>query len=1044
MDFPQQAYALRLESEVATHANNVTDASNSTGYEIFQDALEDFKTELSPIQVDEFSRTTLEQVKRRILSIQQNQDQSKSMIGLSRIQLYLQKISGFDDFCIQAKLWGGDSSLLSAWIWGPTLYILKTSVDYARAMDSILSAYHLFGKCVPTINHYQGLIMEKPQVVDCLAFMYLDLLRFHQRVVKLLHGKWWRKTFDSRWRDYQGHLKATLVNFETHSEILSILSEAWQQQRVAGLIFRFNEHIGQSQSNGERIQELLDSMPVFDAIDRRFSDFLTQIHSIKESSGRGSSQAQEASLHTQVWDDIRKQLNDHVIRAGDDRDILKLLLSMFKRLRDNMTKQFTQWEEDRKETQKTDVLRWMASTGMSQERQHEILCNKRASDTGLWVLDNHTISSWMNDENPIASLVWLNGNMGAGKTILTSQIIQLCMEQVDGFQTHFFYCRKYDVQQNNSLAVLKSILWQMARCNDELLPVCNNKRIDGRQEFLDQISVAKTLLEAFCEYDASQFVIIDGLDECEPGERMIIIDFWRAMVDKTTTHNPGKLRVLLISQDIPDIRNTLKDSDIAATLDLHPAHITQDIRTYLDGKAFDIQSRFALNEAQVSNLLNLIYERADGMFLYVSLTVENLLQQPNRACYEDELVRDLPKDLGDTYTKIIERLKNTLHPNSWMVGRTVLVWLAGATRTLKLHELQAALSMQLNAQGMVRIDQRYRLRDDIRAFDLCGPLVRVIQEEDDMRLEFTHSTTRAYVRSGTQDEGLNANAIDCDMTIKCLSYLATDYFSPALDENKRQYYTQKGYYALQDYAASEWSRHLQQLISHTAPMFEGGSIEAVNATNQLIMVLQRFLGFYLKSPAATRFQRARKALYTAITFGLELTRTTVASLSTGPHSGSISTLYGNKLYKCDRALCEYFFEGFATAEERDRHVNRHDRPFHCLVPKCSVAPLGFANKKDCERHVKNYHPEAAEDGSHGFATGKLRASIEDIESRARFSCTFEGCDKKYTRKANLDAHLDTHNGTRRYRCRSCIKAFTRPSDRQRHEKLHINRANLRS
>lgn len=62
-------------------------------------------------------------------------------------------------------------------------------MDDTKALDNILSAYHSFGNCVPTIKHYEELIKERRQVVKCLEFMYLDLLKFHKRVVKLLDGK---------------------------------------------------------------------------------------------------------------------------------------------------------------------------------------------------------------------------------------------------------------------------------------------------------------------------------------------------------------------------------------------------------------------------------------------------------------------------------------------------------------------------------------------------------------------------------------------------------------------------------------------------------------------------------------------------------------------------------------------------------------------------------------------------------------------------------------------------------------------------------------
>ncbi|KAK8029321.1 hypothetical protein PG991_006377 [Apiospora marii] len=1062
-----EPYPRSLDDEAAANTSNGMGSIASSVNGVLKEALEDFKAGLSLTQVDEFGRTTLEHVKRKILSIQKEQERQKAMVGFSRMQFFLEKMGDFDELCQKAIMWGDESSVLSPWIWGPAFYILVKSRE---------------------ATGWEG------------------------------------------WKDCQGELKATLINFETHSEVLGILYDAWQRQHDADFFSRVEGHIEQAERNAENIQQLIDRLPAFTDIDRRLGDFLAQLNEDRKKSGRHMSQDQEVSLHNEVWKDIRKQLNDHVIRSVDDRRVLGTLVTMFKHLRENMNKRFEQWEAERKENQRNDVLRWMSTPGMSQARQQEIFCSVQAPNTGSWIFDNHKIFSWMNDENPIASLVWLNGKMGAGKTILTSHIIEMCKKQFQGFDTSYFYCREHVSHQSSSLSVLKGILLQMAGSNQELLPYCNKMRIEGRQEFLDQVNVAKQLLEALCEYDVNQFVIIDGLDECEPGERKIILDFWRAMVEKTATSKPGKLRVLLVSQDVGDIRNAIQASLVATPLDLLPEDTDQDIRRYLETKAPEIQAKTQIGEAQVQNLIQLVYTRAEGMFLYATLTVENLLQQPNMMFYQGELAKNLPSDLADAYKKIIERLRTSLHANSWMMARNILSWLAGAQRPLQWHELQAALSIQLDFRG-VRIDPRYRLHEDIRISDLCGPLVRAVRDEDDvMRLEFTHATTRAYIRSGKQNKGLNAVSIDYDATTKCLNYLALDCFKADLDEAGRQSHTQSGYYAMQDYAASEWGHHLQQLITTVSvPLLESKPHEVLALSQQLVPTLQRFVDFYseikvperdlggsepgngllpvpyftsfypmytpagLAGPSSQPFatpgnngfdpaylhpprspvglspspspssvssrspdptgdpaefcgpfkcfpelyrllaplwehiyshrrhvdSKEREKLSLAqLRTSLELTRKTIQAMSleddiATPNQMSILDMYGQKLYKCDRVPCVYFCEGFATNDELEKHLNRHDRPYHCPVNNCSVAPFGFANKKDCERHVRTYHPDAAEDGLNAFATGNVKASAEDIEARAKYGCTFAGCDKKYTRKANLDAHLDTHNGTRR-------------------------------
>lgn len=139
---------------------------------------------------------------------------------------------------------------------------------------------------------------------------------------------------------------------------------------------------------------------------------------------------------------------------------------------------------------------------------------------------------------------------------------------------------------------------------------------------------------------------------------------------------------------------------------------------------------------------------------------------------------------------------------------------------------------------------------------------------------------------------------------------------------------------------------------------------------------------------------------------------------------ALNEYYGRNLYKCPRTLCGLFYEGFDDAKKRKRHIDRHNRPFECTIPGCTMAEVGFISGKDLERHKKNYHSEVS-----SFPT------LSKKSSEARFDCKI--CDKKFTRKINLDGHTRSHYGDRPFACQTCGKRFTRVNDLRRHEKLHL-------
>ncbi|KAI8354143.1 hypothetical protein EDC96DRAFT_516976 [Choanephora cucurbitarum] len=69
-------------------------------------------------------------------------------------------------------------------------------------------------------------------------------------------------------------------------------------------------------------------------------------------------------------------------------------------------------------------------------------------------------------------------------------------------------------------------------------------------------------------------------------------------------------------------------------------------------------------------------------------------------------------------------------------------------------------------------------------------------------------------------------------------------------------------------------------------------------------------------------------------------------------------------------------------------------------------------------------------------TNPIEEKSTQRKSASLFRCTYEGCEKTFTRTYNLKSHLRTHTDQKPFVCCKCPKAFARQHDRNRHEKLH--------
>lgn len=108
-------------------------------------------------------------------------------------------------------------------------------------------------------------------------------------------------------------------------------------------------------------------------------------------------------------------------------------------------------------------------------------------------------------------------------------------------------------------------------------------------------------------------------------------------------------------------------------------------------------------------------------------------------------------------------------------------------------------------------------------------------------------------------------------------------------------------------------------------------------------------------------------------------------------------------------LCKICDKNFTKQFSLNRHMQLHTgfKPH-----KCSYCGKTFIQKTDCERH-ETTHSEIL-----------------------NFSCTFDGCEKRFRTKKNLNCHLITHSVDRPFKCQFCPKDFKVKRLWRFHEGLH--------
>jgi hypothetical protein len=120
------------------------------------------------------------------------------------------------------------------------------------------------------------------------------------------------------------------------------------------------------------------------------------------------------------------------------------------------------------------------------------------------------------------------------------------------------------------------------------------------------------------------FLVVDGLDECEATERREVLECLTRLVGECNAIDPGKFRVLVVSQYYPDIQRALQSSGaikLAPTIiQISETDNESDIKTYVRIWVDKIASKNASDESPFSDdmkeyLQNLTLVNANGIYL---------------------------------------------------------------------------------------------------------------------------------------------------------------------------------------------------------------------------------------------------------------------------------------------------------------------------------------------------------------------------------------------------------------------------------------------
>lgn len=159
---------------------------------------------------------------------------------------------------------------------------------------------------------------------------------------------------------------------------------------------------------------------------------------------------------------------------------------------------------------------------------------KRHGTTSSWLTETTEYQQWKQD--PQSSTFYCSGILGAGKTVLTAAIIDhiLCSRS-SGDTVSYFFCSSDDERSLQSRVIIGSIIRQILEARALSAAIQLQLGQVDRCTMLDTEDLEPLFFEALASLP-KHFIIIDGIDECNKGEKCTLLDTLKKLYSKSPTN----------------------------------------------------------------------------------------------------------------------------------------------------------------------------------------------------------------------------------------------------------------------------------------------------------------------------------------------------------------------------------------------------------------------------------------------------------------------------------------------------------------------------
>ncbi|KAL6901385.1 hypothetical protein GGI43DRAFT_404805 [Trichoderma evansii] len=421
---------------------------------------------------------------------------------------------------------------------------------------------------------------------------------------------------------------------------------------------------------------------------------------------------------------------------------IKLIASKIVEISENVKK----IHQDQERHARNEIMEWL--TPINYDAQHHEHLSQRSPESGKWIFKNPNFQQFLNGDE---KTLLCQGNPGAGKTILTSAVIEHLQHQQPGHDAfgyrevilafiYFDFIRK---ESQKTIDILASLIKQLVRDEPYLSTAIEDLQSKYRdipassRSDKDIPEFSKILKHLINDNSKQTFIVIDALDECQNADTFLaeifkIIEDTEAKLFATTRPNKSIEKrfknglFLEISAAVEDVENYIKGrlSEFKVLSDEN-VELSQKLRRHLKRE-----------------IVSKISSAIDGIFLLAKFHMDSLRAKTTPAQIRRtlEVLPRGPHAYRQAYEKTISRIRCQQSENRQLARRT-LQWLACAAREFTALELRQALAIKSDS-GLLPSEEEFE--STIVMVEVCMGLVIVEKESGIIRL--LHHTALEYLQ----------------------------------------------------------------------------------------------------------------------------------------------------------------------------------------------------------------------------------------------------------------------------------------------------------